>query len=139
MDSPFFVKQTKFINVDVKFSIGEVTELSQECMQITTVKDEGYLRYYLSTGMSNDVYIMPKYWVYETPPEQRGLIRRVVRTPPCLDKPMPAYEVVAKSLDDAVATVNYLATAMERDSDRVYVRVLAPETEAKVSFAEGLP
>ena len=109
-----------------------------ECLQITTVKDEGYLRYYLSMGMSNDVYIMPDLWVYETPPEQRALIRRVVRAPPCLDKPIPAYEVVAQSLDDAIAAVNYLATVLEKGSELVYVRVLAPETEAKVSFAEGI-
>jgi hypothetical protein len=107
-------------------------------MQITTVKEEEYLRYYLTMGMSNDVYIMPKYWVYETPPEQRGLIRRITKPLPCIDRPMPAYEVVARSLDDAVATVNYLATVLEKGSDRVYVRVLTPETEAKVSFAEGV-
>jgi len=109
-----------------------------ECLQITTVKDEGYLRYYLTMGMSNDVYIMPGLWVYETPPGQRGLIRRIARPLPCIEERVPTYEVVAKSLDDAVATVNYLATVTEKGSELVYVRVLAPETEAKVSFAEGI-
>jgi len=90
-------------------------------------------------GMSNDVYIMPDFWVYETPPEQKGLIRRITRPLPCIREGVPAYEVVARSLDDAIATVNYLVTVLEKDSKRVYVRVLAPETEAKVSFAEGLP
>ncbi len=108
------------------------------CIQMTTVKEEGYLRYYLTMGMSNDVYIMPKYWVYETPPEQKGLIRRITRPLPCIRKGVPAYEVVASSLDDAIATVNYLATVIERDAWQVYVRVLAPETEAKESFAEGV-
>jgi hypothetical protein len=89
--------------------------------------------------MSNDVYIMPRYWVYNTPPEQKGLIRRITRPLPCIREGVPAYEVVASSLDDAIATVNYLATVTERDARRVYVRVLVPETEAKVSFAEGLP
>jgi hypothetical protein len=106
-------------------------------MQITTVKDEEYLRYYLTMGMSNDVYIMPRYWVYTTP-EQRGLIRRVLRPLPCADERVPAYEVVASNIDDAIATVNYLATVTERGAPRIYVRVLAPETEAKMSFAEGL-
>jgi hypothetical protein len=109
------------------------------CMQMTTVKDEDYLRYYLTEGMSNDVYILPRYWIYKTPPEQRGLIRRILRSLPCVDERVPAYEVVASNLDDAIATVNYLATVTERDARRVYVRVLVPETEAKVSFAEGLP
>jgi hypothetical protein len=113
--------------------------MERACLQLTTVKQEDYLRYYLTTGMSNDVYMMPRYWVYKTPPEQRGLIRRVLRPLPCIREGTPAYEVVAKSLDDAIATVNYLATVIERDALRVYVRVLAPETEAKMSFAEGLP
>jgi adenosylcobinamide amidohydrolase len=112
--------------------------MERACVQLTTVKQEDYLRYYLTTGMSNDVYIMPKHWVYETPPEQKGLIRRITRPLPCADKRVPAYEVVASSLDDAIATVNYLATVTEKDTDRIYVRVLAPETEAKMSFAEGL-
>jgi hypothetical protein len=113
--------------------------MARACLQLTTVKEEGYLRYYLTEGMSNDVYIMPDLWVYETPPEQKGLIRRILRPLPCADKRIPAYEVVASNLDDAIATVNYLATVIERDARRVYVRVLAPETEAKMSFAEGLP
>jgi hypothetical protein len=109
------------------------------CLQLTTVKDEDYLRYYLTMGMSNDVYIMPRYWVYRTPPEQRGLIRRIVRRLPCVKEGTPAYDVVASSLDDAIATVNHLATVSERDAKRVYIRVLVPETEVKMSFAEGLP
>jgi hypothetical protein len=102
------------------------------------VKEEEYLRYYLSMGMSNDVYIMPAFWVYKTPPEQRGLVRQIVRSLPCAEERVPAYEVVASRLDDALSTVNYLATVLEKDSELVYVRVLAPETEAKVSFAEGV-
>jgi hypothetical protein len=108
------------------------------CLQLTTVKDEDYLRYYLSEGMSNDVYIMPRYWVYKTPPEQKGLIKKITRPLPCIDEHVPAYEIVASSLDDAIATVNHLATVTEKDARRVYVRVLAPETEVKMSFAEGV-
>jgi hypothetical protein len=108
------------------------------CVQLTTVKDEDYLRYYLTRGMSNDVYIMPDHWVYRTPPEQKGVIRRITRPLPCIDKRVPAYEIVASNLDDAIATVNYLATVTEKDTWRVYIRVLVPETEVKMSFAEGL-
>jgi hypothetical protein len=112
--------------------------MARACTQLTTVKDEDYLRYYLTMGMSNDVYIMPDLWVYKTPPEQKGVIRRITRPLPCVRKGVPAYEVVASSLDDAIATVNYLATVTEKDARRVYVRVLVPETKAKMSFAEGL-
>jgi hypothetical protein len=112
--------------------------MARACLQLTTVKDEDYLRYYLTEGMSNDVYIMPRYWTYKTPPEQKGLIRRIQRSLPCVGEGVPAYDIVASSLDDAIATVNYLATVTEKDARRVYVRVLAPETEVKMSFAEGV-
>jgi hypothetical protein len=112
--------------------------MARACLQLTTVKQEDYLRYYLTMGMSNDVYIMPRYWVYRTPPEQKGLIRRITRPLPCIREGVPAYEVVASNLDDAIATVNYLATVTEKDAKRVYIRVLVPETEAKMSFAEGV-
>jgi hypothetical protein len=112
--------------------------MERACLQLTTVKQEDYLRYYLTQGMSNDVYIMPRYWVYKTPPEQKGVIRRITRRLPCISEDVPAYEVVAPSLNDAIATVNYLATVTEKDARRVYVRVLVPETEVKMSFAEGL-
>jgi hypothetical protein len=112
--------------------------MERACAQLTTVKQEDYLRYYLTMGMSNDVYIMPKYWIYETPPEQKGVIRQITRPLSCIREGVPAYEVVAPNLNDAIATVNYLATVTEKDAMRVYVKVLVPETEAKMSFAEGL-
>ena len=111
--------------------------MARACTQLTTVKDEDYLRYYLTMGMSNDVYIMPDRWVYKTPP-QKGAIKRITRPLPCIREGVPAYEVVASSLDDAIATVNYLATVTEKNARQVYVKVLVPETEAKMSLAEGL-
>jgi hypothetical protein len=108
------------------------------CPQVTVSKGEEYLRYYLLEGMSNDLLIMPRYWSYSTPPEERGIVKPIERPLPCLEQRAPSYEVIAPSLEDAVATVNYIATAIARDTDYAYVRVLAPETETKASFAEGV-
>jgi hypothetical protein len=106
------------------------------CPQLTTVKDEEDLRYYLTTGPAKDILIMPEFWRYSTPPEPRGAIRPIERPLACLEEDIPRYEVVAASLDDAVAAVNYIATTVA--AERVYVRVLAPETRGRVAYAEGL-
>jgi hypothetical protein len=108
------------------------------CPQVTVSKDEEYLRYYLLEGASNDLLIMPRYWSYSTPPEERGVVKSIERPLPCLEQRVPTYEVIASSLEDAVATVNYIATTIARGFDYAYVRVLAPETEGKASFAEGV-
>jgi hypothetical protein len=108
------------------------------CPQITVTKDEEYLRYYLLEGTSNDLLIMPKYWRYSTPPEERGIVKPIVKVPLCLERAVPSYEVIAPSLEDAMAIVNYIATTIAKDADYVYIRVLTSEIEAKVSFAEGV-
>jgi hypothetical protein len=98
----------------------------------------------LRASRFRDGMVSVPHWQYTTPPREAAAVREIAVKPPCFPRMLdaPMYEVIAASLDDAVATVNSLvekARGMGRRAPLlIYVRLLCPETQFKPDSAEGV-
>jgi hypothetical protein len=110
------------------------------CVGIPVLKSEAELR----ASAFRDGLVSVLHWQYTTPPREAAAVSEITVKPPCFPRMLdvPMYDVVAASMDDAVATVNSLverARGMGRRAPHfVYVRILCPETQFKPDSAEGV-
>ena len=110
-----------------------------KCLGISDVLKEDEMRYHLYYGSHRDFYVYPQYWRSITPAEQKGLIRELsyVRCVDIEEEHVKKYEITASSIDDAIATLNFLIKHV-RDDEKIYVRIIAPETQNKKDYGEGI-